>query len=508
MENIEKQDSATNKNKSFKERLHDVKRTRWIRFAVVSLIFFFWVAWLENAWVLLVYPLLFDIYITGYIPLSWWKTSKNKATRTVMSWVDSIVYALILVYFIFAFVGQNYKIPTSSLEKTLLVGDYLWVNKMSYGPRVPQTPLHFPLCQNTFPIINVKSYFDEPQFAYHRLKGLRKVERNDIVVFNYPAGDTVSFNVQNPDYYTICYKIGENALQQQAAMGGEVPAAVPGSYEYAQLCMSYGRKYVASDKAQFGDIIYRPVDRRENYVKRCIGLPGDYLRIKDNIIYINGQPLKEPVNVQYNYYIRTNGAAIGDDQWEDAGVSIADRPQPQEINYNGQKNLVYPVPLTKAMVDKFRTLPFVEEVTRIPATEEMPMYPITKNYGWTRADYANNLSKGLWIPKKGVTLMLNMANLPIYERCIKNYEGNSLEVRDGKIFINGAATDRYTFKMDYYWMMGDNRDNSADSRYWGFVPEDHIVGTPMFVILSVDSDKGFLSGIRWNRLFKDANPDK
>ena len=203
-----------NSSKSFKERIEKVKTTRWIRFAVVSLIFFFWVVWLNNYWVLLVYPLLFDIYITLYIPWNWWKKSENKTVRTVMSWVDSIVYALILVYFIFAFVGQNYKIPSSSLEKTLLVGDYLWVNKMCYGPRVPQTPLHFPLVQNTFPIINTKSYFEKPQFEYHRLKGLRNIERNDIVVFNYPAGDTIVFNVQNPDYYTICYKIGEDLLAQ------------------------------------------------------------------------------------------------------------------------------------------------------------------------------------------------------------------------------------------------------------------------------------------------------
>lgn len=492
-----------NNSKSFKERIEKVKTTRWIRFAVVSLIFFFWVIWLNNYWVLLVYPLLFDIYITLYIPWNWWKKSKNKTVRTVMSWVDSIVYALILVYFIFAFVGQNYKIPSSSLEKTLLVGDYLWVNKMCYGPRVPQTPLHFPLVQNTFPIINTKSYFDKPQFKYHRLKGVRNIERYDIVVFNYPAGDTIVFNVQNPDYYTICYKIGEELIGQNGN------SLTKGSYEYGQRCLAIGREYVKLEKERFGDIIYRPVDRRENYVKRAIGLPGDYMKIVDNVFYINGEPLKEPENVQFNYFIRTNGTQITDAVWEEAGISVADRSyQPQNIDYFGKQNLVYAVPLTYSMVKYFEALPYVEEVERVPAMEVLPVYPIVKDYGWTRANYAVNLEKGLWIPKKGCSLELNMYNLPIYERAIKNYEGNDLQVRDGKIYINGKETTRYTFKMDYYWMVGDNRDNSADSRYWGFVPEDHIVGTPMFVIISIDSDKGFFSGFRWNRMFKDANPDK
>lgn len=489
-------------NKTFCERLKEVKKTRWIRFGIVSLIFFFWVVWLNNYWVLFAYPLLFDIYITLYIPWNWWKKSKSKSVRTVMSWVDSIVYALILVYFIFIYVGQNYKIPSSSLEKTLLVGDYLWVNKMCYGPRVPQTPLHFPLVQNTFPIINTKSYFEKPQWEYHRLKGYRKIERNDIVVFNFPAGDTITFNVQNPDYYTVCYKIGESVMRQNLEMGQNAAFTV-GSREFAERCMALGREYVKKDKAHFGEIMYRPVDRRENYVKRCIGLPGEYLKIKDNKIYIDGNVLAEPENVQYNYFIRTNGSPIANDIWDKAGVSNADRAMAQEVNYNGNKNLVYAVPLTYGMVDFFKSLDFVEAVESIPVVEEMSVYPINKSYGWTRADYAYNLPKGIWIPKKGGTLKLNLFNLPIYERVIKNYEGNDLEVRDGIIYINGKATDRYRFKMDYYWMMGDNRDNSSDSRYWGFVPEDHIVGTPMFVIISAGDN-----GLRWNRIFKDANPDK
>ena len=474
---------------SLRERLTRVKTTRWIRFGVVSILFVAWTIWLESWWVLLFYPLLADIYLTQFIPWTWWKHTKNKAIKSVMSWVDAIVYALILVYFIFLFVGQNYQIPSSSLEKSLLVGDYLWVNKMIYGPRVPNTPLHFPLAQNTLPVLNCKSYIDNPQWDYHRLKGYRKVERNDIVVFNFPAGDTVALKVQNPDYYTLC-------------------ATVPG-----------GKETILRNKEQFGDVIYRPVDRRENYVKRCIGLPGETLKIVNDMIYINGNPIEEPVNTQYNYFIQTDGRYITDSQWEDLGISVDDRHRiavndPESIigasalglkvNTDGSVNPVYQSPLTKEMKQQLESSHWITAVVKVPDTEYVTVYPITHDYGWTRANYGE-----IWIPAKGQSIKLSMDNIPIYERCIKNYEGNDLQINNGKIFINGKETDEYTFKMDYYWMMGDNRDNSADSRYWGFVPEDHIVGAPIFVIISFDKDKSlFNGGIRWNRIFSDANPEK
>lgn len=488
MENKDKQENVKQTG-TLRERLSRVKSTRWIRFGVVSVIFIAWVIWLGSWWVLLFYPLLADIYLTQFIPWTWWKHTKNKALKSVMSWVDAIVYALILVYFIFLYVGQNYQIPSSSLEKSLLVGDYLWVNKMIYGPRVPNTPLHFPLAQNTLPVLNCKSYIETPQWDYHRLKGYRKVERNDIVVFNFPAGDTVALKVQNPDYYTLC-------------------ATVPG-----------GREAIWRNKEQFGDVIYRPVDRRENYVKRCIGLPGETLKIVNDVVYINGKPIEEPVNTQYNYFIQTDGRYMTESVWEETGVSVDDRSRVEisspesvlgaaslglKVNFDGTVNPVYQAPLTKAMKSKLENLDWIKAVVKVPDTEYITVYPITHDYGWTRANYGE-----IHIPAKGETLKLTVENIPVYERCIRNYEGNDLQVRDGKIFINGEETDEYTFKMDYYWMMGDNRDNSADSRYWGFVPEDHIVGSPVFVIISFDKDKSlFNGGIRWNRIFADANPDK
>ena len=479
--------SNNTKHLSFKQRIAAVRLTRWIRFGLVATIFVAWVIWLGSPWVLIFLPLLADIYLTQYINYGWWKECKPSLLRTVMGWVDAIVYALVLVYFLFAFVGQNYQIPSSSLEKSLLVGDYLWVNKMIYGPRVPNTPIHFPLAQNTIPYINCKSYVDYPQWDYKRLKGFRNVERYDIVVFNFPAGDTVALKVQNPDYYT--------------------------------LVNQYGRTAVWTNKQVFGDIIYRPVDRRENYVKRCVGLPGDRLKIKNDIVYINGKALNEPENVQYNYFIQTAGGQITDELWEKVGVSVDDRncipvDNPDmaygvemlgmKVNSNGTINPIYQAPLTKQMVAELKAMPEIGNVVKVPTQEVINVFPLVHNYGWTRADMGE-----IWIPKKGSPLHLTEYNLPMYARAITAYEHNTLEVRDGNILINGKATDRYTFKMDYYWMMGDNRDNSADSRYWGFVPEDHIVGSPMFVIISLDKDKGLFDGkIRTDRFFKSANTDK
>ncbi len=468
----------------FTDRVRNVKATRWLRFGVVSLIFLLWVAWLGNWWVALFILLLFDIYITGYIPFTWWKKSKNKALKSVMSWVDAIVYALILVYFVFTFIGQNYQIPSSSLEKSLLVGDYLWVNKMAYGPRVPMTPVHFPLVQNTLPVLNTKSYLEWPQWKYHRLKGLGDVERGDIVVFNFPAGDTVALKIQNPDYYTLVRQFGHAAVNMNTEA--------------------------------FGEVIYRPVDRRENYVKRALGLPGETISIRDGIVYIDGKPQPTPVEAQFNYYFQVKNHALTEFEWEQLGVSEDDRGTitvtpadiPNitalgfEVNPDGHVPQIYMSPLTQSMVDKLKADPNIGKIMKMPAPTGEYLFPEGVGDEWTRADYGE-----LWIPKKGATIELNERNWLIYNRAIRNYEHHpDAYFSNGKAYIDGKPADTYTFEMDYYFMMGDNRDNSLDSRYWGFVPEDHIVGKPMRVLISFDKDKGLLNGgIRWNRIFKDAN---
>ena len=329
--------TTTNDKYSLAERLKRVKKTRWIRFSIVALLYIGWTIWLNNYYVLFGLLLLIDIYLTQYIPWGWWKTSKNPVVRTVMEWVNAIVYALVLVYFIFIFVFQNYQIPSSSLEKSLLVGDFLLVSKMSYGPRVPNTPLHFPLAQHTIPLLNTKSYIEWPQWDYHRLKGFGPVKRNDIVVFNFPAGDTVAVKQPNPDYYTLCFLEGREAVNR--------------------------------NKALYGDIIYRPVDRRENYVKRCVGLPGDTFSIVNNDIYIDGVKQPRPKNMQLNYLVRTNGRYLGNNDFEKWGISVEDRVPIDVSSLNARMNLeswgllpnpdgsmnpVYELPLTQAMIDMMK----------------------------------------------------------------------------------------------------------------------------------------------------------
>ncbi len=468
-----------------KMRIADTRITRWVRFGIVTALYVAWVAWLGNWWFLLAVPLLFDIYITGYIPFTWWKKSKNKLVRGIMSWVDAIVYALILVYFVFCFVGQNYQIPSSSLEKSLLVGDYLWVNKMAYGPRVPMTLVHFPLVQNTFPIINCKSYLDNPQIKYRRLKGFGNVEAGDIVVFNFPAGDTVATKMPNPDYYTLVKMLGRDA--------------------------------VYSNPQEFGEIIYRPVDRRENYVKRAVGLPGQNLSIVNGQIYIDGVAQKQPEDVQFNYYFQFSHP-LTTMEWESLGISVDDRHQVAveasdieslrqlgyAVNEDGTVPPLYIAPLTTDMLNKMKTMSGLLKVSRQPAPVNDYLFPDSElSAKWTRSDYGP-----LWIPKKGSTINLDASNWPVYERVIRNYEGHSdAYIKDGVVYIDGKPAKSYTFAMDYYFMMGDNRDNSLDSRYWGFVPEDHIVGKPMRVLVSFDKDKGLLNGgIRWSRVFKNASP--
>lgn len=484
------------KDNSFKGRISGVKTTRWVRFAIVALIYVAWVAWMHSWWLLVFLPLLFDIYITGYIPFTWWKHSKNKAVVMIMSWVDAIVYALILVYFIFTFIGQNYQIPSSSLEKTLLTGDYLWVNKISYGPRVPMTPIHFPLVQNTMPKINTRSYLEWPQLEYKRLSGFGKVEAGDIVVFNFPAGDTITFKQQNPDYYTMQKYIGDHILAEVPELADKYNSLSGTAADNYRNALA--KSYIQDNEEIFGEVMYRPVDRRENYVKRAVGLPGDTLKIVDTQIYINGKKQAVPELAQWNYNVYTS-QPISDATFEQLGISVEDRHLTEQTD----RVYKYVMPMTNAMVSALKAMASTISIEREKAPEGEYLFPDKVSNQWTRSDYGP-----LYIPKKGTTVKLTADNWPIYERIIRNYEGhtNSWVDEQGQVWIDGKKASTYTFAMDYYFMMGDNRDNSLDSRYWGFVPEDHIVGKPMRVLISFDKDKSLLNGgIRWNRIFKNAN---
>ena len=444
--------------------------------------------WLKSWLGLVVIPFIFDAYITKKIPWTWWKEAKNSTVRTIMGWVDAIVFALVAVYFVNLYFFQNYVIPSSSLEKSLLVGDYLFVSKMSYGARIPQTPLHMPLTQHTLPVFNCKSYLEWPKWDYKRVDALGTVQLNDIVVFNFPAGDTVATAVPAEDIYRLSYQAGQ-ALSKPIDMDRLTPVQ---EYEVYQYYYEAGRRYINTNPLQYGEVISRPVDRRENYVKRCVGLPGQTLQIKDRIVYLDGQANKEPDNVQYRYFVFTKGP-LPVDFCHELGISNEDL----EIYYPKEK--AYNMPLTqKTKAALLARKDLVVSVENVPDDTAGGLYPVNKRTGWTTDNYGP-----VWIPKKGETIDLTIENLPIYERPIRAYENNILEVKDGKIFINNQEAKSYTFKMDYYWMMGDNRHNSADSRFWGFVPEDHIVGKPIFIWLSLNQDKGWFDGkVRWNRLFK------
>jgi len=449
--------------KSFEDRISEVTRGGWIRAGVWSALyiaFVVWVAWGDwksLGWLVLL-PLIVDMFTTKYINYSWWRKYKDTkpALYTVCSWIDAIVFALVAVYFINLYIFQNYQIPSSSLEKSLRVGDFLYVSKMAYGARVPQTPLSMPLVQHTMPawLGGGKSYLDKPHWDYKRLAGWTSPQKGDIVVFNFPAGDTVCLKMQNPDYYTLCYY--------------------------------YGESIVRSRKDVFGEIVTRPVDRRENYVKRCVGTPGDSLKIVENTIFTknsefriqNSDWTQEPFRegVQLNYLVHTDGHVFGAKYFEKIGISVEDRMQ-----LDAQTWLF---PLTKTMKEEIAKNPHVLAIEVEPEERGGDVYPLGHNE-WTRDNYGP-----IYIPRKGDRVLITEDNYWLYRRIADAYEFKPMKIGE-----------EYEFEMDYYWMMGDNRHKSADSRYWGFVPEDHVVGRPVFIWLSLDKDT---HSIRWSRLGKGA----
>ena len=506
----------------FKIRGKEFKTDRksLIKMGVVLVLYIAFLLWVKSWMGILVIPFIVDCYTTRLIPWKWWKNLENKTARSVMSWVDSIVFALVAVYFVHIYFFQNYVIPTSSLEKTLVVGDYLFVSKLNYGPRKPQTPLSMPLTQHTMPIVGGKSYIDAVQWDYERVAGVEEIERGDIVVFNYPAGDVATTNPAVIDVHTMCYAYG---LELNPQMHGvdTIPPAL--AYPLYKKIYNDGFRYIESHPHDFGELVHRPVDRRENYVKRCIGLPGEVLEIKDKVVFINGEKLTKHQNVQHNYNVVLTRELTEEQrrEWEISkdDLMALQAVHPQYIT----EEVRLALGLSRGLVDTLRSMGRRVLVGQIPLTDEVSrsikadkrlcksmviaeqnstfgIYPLNGNKGWTVDNYGP-----VWIPKRGESVELTLDNLAIYERPIVAYEGNNLEVKDGKIFINGVESDSYTFGMDYYWMMGDNRHNSADSRCWGFVPEDHIVGRALFVWLSLDKDRGWFDGkVRWRRMFRSV----
>ncbi len=382
-------------------------------------------------------------------------TKRTPVKKSVVrEWVDAIIFAVIAATIIRAFLIEAYTIPTSSMEKSLLVGDYLFVSKITYGPRVPMTPIAFPFAHHTLPLTQfTKSYVEWINLSYFRFPGITSIQNNDPVVFNYPDQDTVALQMQDRSYYGLVRELGRNFVH---------------------------RNY---------DIVTRPVDKRENYIKRCVGIPGDTLQIIDGQIFINDEVLPDMPDTQFNYRVLTNGTPLS--------RRVLER---HDITDGQGNNPSYVLAMTNDVAQIIENINYVKSVQKIQKPRnvgEKHIFPFNENYKWNEDNFGP-----IYIPEKGKTIDVNIENIALYERIIDVYEENTLEIKDDQIYINGKPDTTYTFQMDYYWMMGDNRHNSADSRYWGYVPGDHIVGKAVFVWLSLDTNKSFPFNVRWNKTFR------
>ncbi len=422
--------------------LKNIKLSRKVKFSIVTIIYILWfVVWTENLWWLLGVPVIYDYYFSRYIDklfLNRYRAfkSKNKSAKFILEWVEALLYAVVVIMPLKLYFFGLYVIPSGSMEVTLLTGDYIFVDRLAYGPKMPNTPLSFPFVQHTMPFTDdTPSFVEWWESDYKRLAGYDNIKNMDVVVFNFPAGDTVALKWPNSTYYDLVRENGKEVIHSQSK------------------------------------VVYRPVDKRENYIKRCVAVAGDTLRFVDQQLFINGEKQTEESTVQYDYIVPQNGG------------------------YNASIK-----PLTAGQVTAMQRsgITVKRHEMNYPANSFFPHHPDL--YPWTKDNYGP-----LWVPKAGETVALDLTTLPLYERIIKNYEGNSLEVVGEDIIINGEKATEYTFKMNYYFMMGDNRDNSADSRFWGFVPEDHVEGRAAFIWMSIEPGKNIFNGIRWDRMFNGIN---
>jgi len=403
----------------------------------------------------------------------WWK-----------EWGEAGIFAIVAATLIRTFFFEAFVIPSSSMEGTLLVGDYLFVSKMSYGAKVPAIPLTIPFTHNTMPFSETAvSYLDWIELPYMRLPGFGSVERNDIVVFNFPEGDSVYIKERNSSYYQM---VRDNAL-----MSGKTT------------------DQVRQEFLDNNEVIVHPVDKEDNYVKRCIGIPGDRIEVRNRVLFVNGKEAMTPEHMQFSYDV---GGNVNPSVLAKSGIESRPKDNGELtifVNNPQLEQLKPSLTSVKINVDTFAALQakgMLAMSTNNPPTdlvmaylEPFNLFPhAPKTFQWTRDNYGP-----LVIPKEGMTVKLSLDSLPLWERVIRVYEGNTLEVKDGKIFINGSVATTYTFKQDYYFMMGDNRHNSLDSRYWGYVPADHIVGKPVFVWMS----KGDATGMRPERMMSFVSKD-
>jgi len=388
---------------------------------------------------------LYIYYVNYTQPLNYVADRKLNDENQAASTVSSLLFAIIVATLVHTYVVQPFTIPTSSLEKSLLIGDFLFVSKMNYGARVPMTTVALPMVHDSIPMTKKKSYLSWPQLPYFRLPAFEKIKNSDIVVFNWPV-DTV---------------------------------------------------YMFRD--QSGRHVDKPIDKKSNYVKRCLGIPGDSLQIKDGIVYVNGKALALPERAkpQYSYKIAIDGKTPIDFEYLFKDMHVIDGAG----FISDKRDTLFVAALTAESVERLKNVPGITAVTReiSKGTEEGIFPHINK---WNRDNFGP-----IYIPQAGKSVAINLMTLPFYSRIITEYEKNKLEIKGTDIYINGVKTNTYTFKQDYYWMMGDNRHNSEDSRYWGYVPEDHIVGKPVFIWMSWDTNGQGFGKVRWERLFTTVGGD-
>ncbi|MBN2273818.1 MAG: signal peptidase I [Bacteroidales bacterium] len=440
---------------------HNISRKTIILFLLWTTGYVLFVHWCCNYWLLFGILFFADLYFFRLIPwTSWTINRKTGKRRLIPEMLEAFIIALVVAFLLRLFVVEAYVIPTSSMEKTINVGDYIFVNKLRYGPRMPMTLFSLPFVHNTLPFSSRPSYKTWIELKYNRLKGYTGIRNYDVVVFNFPEGDTVLLNCSDRDetYYTLVRKTGRDSLSENCR------------------------------------ILVRPLDKMENYIKRCIGIPGDTIRILHGKAYINRYKEQEPENVQYNYFLMSSSGNIGQHLSDSLDISWYD------VNYN-EYNGIYEIPLTMKAYTIIQNSGMIKGIRRHesvdPAFTNQQVFPFDKNYMWTE----DNMGP-LIVPKKNMTLSINRDNISLYRRIISVYEKKELRIDGRDIFIDDQKADQYTFNMDYYFMMGDNRHNSNDSRFWGFVPEDHIIGKAWFVWLSIDKDQSGLKKIRWNKMFK------
>jgi len=521
-------------------KIKSIWKNRYFRFALVSTLYILWVIWLGGYWWLLGELVIIDLYITKKVRWAFWKPKKDKKYKYLhkkaLEWTDAIIFAVIAASVIRMFFFEAFTIPTASMEKSMLRGDYLFVSKVAYGPRKPMTPLSFPFVHHTLPLSKTKkSYSMAIQKPYERMKGFGKIKRNDVVVFNFPAGDTVCLEQQDRDYYdlirenahtmklfdnqanndsTARYKLKDSEFYYQLANTIFHPQRNPAFHtnqliqEAANHLRNYDKNFYNThgNVAKFDaiyrkhsrqltwaiyEVVSRPVDKRENYIKRCVGIPGDSLKIRDGYLIVYGESQKVYDGVQYNYEMITDGTKLTNE--------MLNRMKIDSEDVYAQGRGIY-LPLTNENFDNFKSVHFVNSITRLTkydGARNYRVFPHDEQYNWNEDWFGP-----LYVPMAGNEIELNTYILPLYERIIGYYEKNDLEVKGDDIYINGEIANSYTFKMNYYWLMGDNRHNSLDSRFWGFVPENHVVGKGSIIWFSSDKSEPFPKNIRWNRILK------